>query len=218
MTDPVKAVLFDLDGTLLDTHALLAVSYDHAVREVLHKEWPEEKLLSMVGRPLLETMVVFADGDEEVGAEMTRVYRAYNESIHDEYVRAYDGIPEALAELADRGIAMGLVTSKFHKLAWRGLEVCGISKYLTAMVAPDTFPVSKPDPAPVLHGCELLGLDPSEVVYVGDSPFDVHAGIGAGCRTIACTWGFFTQEQLEPEHPTVYCQSAADLVNVIDSL
>lgn len=218
MSKPVKAVLFDLDGTLLDTHALLAASYDYAVREVLHETWPEEKLLSMVGRPLLDTMVTFAGGDEELGAELTRVYRGYNEVIHDEYVRAYAGIPEALAELAARGIPMGLVTSKFSKLARRGLEVCGISEPITVMVAPDIFSVSKPDPAPVIRGCELLGFDPGEVVYVGDSPFDVHAGIGAGCPTVACTWGFFTQEQLAKEHPTVYCYDAADLVSVIDAL
>lgn len=210
----IKAVLFDLDGTLLDTHDLLAVSYDHAIRTVLHEEWPVSKLLSMAGTPLDTQMVQFAGGDKELGAQLSQVYREYNEAVHDEYVHAYPGIPEVLDELAKRGLKMGVVTSKRQALARHGLEICGISQYLPILVAPDNFPIYKPEPGPVLHGCELLGLAPEEVVYVGDSPFDMHAGNGAGCPTVACTWGFFTLEQLEPEHPTVYCHDAADLVRL----
>ncbi|MBR5259965.1 MAG: HAD-IA family hydrolase [Eggerthellaceae bacterium] len=213
MSQPIKAVLFDLDGTLLDTQDLILASFRYATTEVLGQKIPDELLLAKVGQPLEVQMCDFTD-DPALQKELVDVYRDYNHAVHDERVRAFDGVVEMLDWLADAGYRMGVVTSKRQALAQRGLDVCGLAKYMEFVVAPDVFPIHKPDPAPVVHACELMGLDPAECLYVGDSPFDIAAGNGAGCETVAVTWGMFSAEVLADEDPMYVIGHPSDFANL----
>lgn len=210
MPNAVKAVLFDLDGTLLDTHDLILASFRHATSEVLGRSFPDEVLMQKVGQPLATQMWDFTD-DAAVHEQLLTTYRTFNHAAHDECVRAFEGVAEALAELHERGLRMGVVTSKMHALAMRGIEICGLADYIECLVAPDDFPAHKPDPGPVAYGCELLGLQPSECLYVGDSPFDIQAGNGAGCATVAVTWGMFAPELLAEHSPSHTIDTPAEL-------
>lgn len=200
-TGNIKGVLFDLDGTLLDTHDLILASFRHATRKVLGLCIPDEELLKKVGQPLDTQMWDFADNAETHELLLT-TYRAHNHAIHDDRVKAFAGVPEMLAQLQAASVKMGVVTSKRLALAARGLEVCGLADMMECLVAPDDFPEHKPAPGPVLHGCKLLGVQPSECIYVGDSPYDIQAGNAAGCPTVAVTWGMFDRALLEEQSPT----------------
>lgn len=217
MTDSpanIKAVLFDLDGTLLDTHDLILGSFRHATWEVLGERIADEDLLKKVGQPLDTQMWDFAANAEEHDRLLT-TYREHNHVIHDEMVRAFDGVAEMLSTLKDRGLRTAVVTSKRHALAQRGIDVCDLSNFIEFVVGPDDFPAHKPDPGPVLYACELMGFAPEECMYAGDSPYDIQAGNGAGCVTVACMWGMFAPELLDEQNPAFTIKRPEELIALI---
>ena len=207
----IRAILWDLDGTLQDSYGLILSSFRHATREVLGRVIPDAELMQKVGQPLDTQMWDFTD-DPEVHAKLTQVYREHNHRVHDEALRQFPGMREALAKLKAAGYVMGVVTSKRHALAWRGCEVTGVAAYMDFLIGSDDCPEHKPAPGPVLAGCKLAGFAPEQCMYVGDSPFDIAAGNGAGCVTVAALWGMFDRADLEPEQPDWWCDSFADFV------
>lgn len=214
----IEGVLFDLDGTLLDTHDLLLASFRHAVHEVLGEAGdaiPDETLMAKVGQPLNTQMWDFSGPDEQLHDELCRVYREYNHRIHDQMVRPFPGADASLSALTAAGLGLGVVTSKRHALAIHGLELFGLDARFRFLIGADDWETAKPDPGPILHGCDLLGIDPARCVYVGDSPYDMQAGNAAGCITVAATWGMFDRALLEAQRPDAWCASLAGLPDVI---
>ena len=213
--DRLRGVLFDNDGTLVDTYGLILSSFQHAMRVVLDREMPESTLMAKVGQPLAEQMKDFSD-NPMVQEELLRVYREFNHERHDSEVRVFPGVLEGLRRMRDAGFALGVVTSKMHWLAWRGLEVTGAAPFLQCCIGADDCSTFKPAPDPVIAGAHALGLRPGECLYVGDSPFDIAAGNAAGCRTVAALWGMFSRDALAAETPTFYCESFDDLVALVE--
>lgn len=209
-----QAVLFDLDGTLLDTYALILDSMRHCTTEVLGEEYPESRLMCGVGTPLAAQMATYSD-DPAVQQALLHSFRTFNEAAHDERVRPFEGVVETIAALHELGLPLGVVTSKRHALAAHGLELFGMLEKMSCVIGPDDFPEHKPKPGPVRHACELLGIKPEEALYVGDSPFDMQAGNGAGCPTVAVTYGMFPRERLEAENPTFIIDSACELLDLV---
>jgi pyrophosphatase PpaX len=208
----IKGILFDNDGTLVDTHDLILASMRYSTKHVLGCVIPDEDLMRKVGQPLAVQMVDFTSDPAEQ-EEILRVYREHNHAIHDDAVRAFPGAREALAELAAHGVKMGVVTSKMHALAWRGLEITGLAPYLDCCIGADDCERFKPEAEPVERGLRALGLEPSDCLYVGDSPFDIQAGAAAGCGTVAITWGMFSAEELAAQRPTYTCATFEELVD-----
>lgn len=209
----LKGILFDNDGTLVDTHDIILASMRHSTRTVLGRVIPDDVLMRKVGQPLVVQMRDFTP-DEDAQAEILRVYRAHNEATHDEKIRMFPGIDVALAELDRQGFALGVVTSKRRALAWRGLEVVGLSSYFSCCIGADDCTRFKPEPEPIERGAAALGLDPAECLYVGDAPFDLQAGKAAGTLTAAALWGMFPREVLACENPDAECAAVSDLVDV----
>lgn len=208
----VKGILFDNDGTLVDTHDIILASMRHSTRTVLGRVIPDEDLMRKVGQPLAVQMRDFSD-DPACQQEILRVYREHNHAIHDQAVRAYAGVREGLEELQACGFALGVVTSKMHALAWRGLEITGLAPYLACCIGADDCTRFKPEAEPVLNGLQALGLEPNECLYVGDAPFDIQAGKAAGTLTAAALWGMFPAETLRAESPDFEYRAFADLAS-----
>lgn len=209
-TRNIQAVLFDLDGTLLDTHDLLLTTFRHATRTVLHEVVPDERLMAKVGQPLNTQMWDFTD-DPAVHEELCRVYREYNAEIHDDLIKLFAGTVPMLERLKEAGYPLAVVTSKRHEIAMRGITRFDLGKYFEFLIGSDDWPEHKPHPGPVAHGCERLGFDARSCLYVGDSPFDMQSGNGAGCATAAALWGMFSQAALEAEHPMFVCADGTDV-------
>jgi pyrophosphatase PpaX len=203
-------VLLDLDGTVIDSVALIRESHRHAVRTVLGEDLADARLVANVGRPLIEQMRAFSP---ERAEELLDAYREWNHAHTADLLLAYDGLEEALQTMRRAGIRLGVVTSKSHPtvdLAWRvlpALEAC-----FEVVVAAEDTERHKPDPEPVLLALERLGAGPERACYVGDSPFDLRAGRAAGVATIAVTWGFFARDELEAEGPDLIVETPAELV------
>ena len=208
----VRGVLFDNDGTLVDTHDLILSSMRFSTREVLGREIPDERLMAKVGIPLADQLLDFTDGDSEQRDVLMRVYREHNHAHHDAAVKAFPGVLEGLRSLSDAGVAMGVVTSKRAQLATRGLQIVGAWPYMTCLIGPDDCPKAKPDPDPLLLGAQKLGLEPDECVYLGDSPFDIQAANAAGMTSAAALWGMFSAKELAAESPDCAFASFADFV------
>lgn len=211
----IKGILFDNDGTLVDTHDLILASMRYATTEVLGAPLPDDKLMEKVGQPLAVQAQAFTP-DEALQQEFLRVYREHNHAHHDEVVRPFPGIADALAALNERGLALGVVTSKLHALAWHGLEITGLAPFITCCIGADDCTRFKPDPQPVELGLEQLGLAPEECLYVGDSPFDMQAGKGAGCPVVAVTWGMFGLPELQAQKPDFIIDTPDELLRIVE--
>ncbi|WP_241158249.1 MULTISPECIES: HAD family hydrolase [unclassified Adlercreutzia] len=211
----VEGVLFDLDGTLIDTYETILVSMRYAVNDVLGKDLPDSELMRLVGTPLLDQLIHFADGDEQRGRELMDAYRVHNAAVHDAMVRSFPGTAEALARMRDAGLKLGIVTSKRHETAERGARIGGVLRFFDLLIGPDDWPEHKPAPGPVLRGCELLDVSPARCLYVGDSPYDLRAGNAAGCISVAALWGMFSADELVAEHPAIMCASLGELTDAL---
>jgi pyrophosphatase PpaX len=180
------AVLFDLDGTLIDSGAIILASFRHATQTVLRREIPDAELAALVGGSNIHDQMRSIDAAQV--DELVRVYREHNEPLHDE-LEAFEGIEHVLAELKREGRRLGIVTAKRRKTVELAFAVLPLERYFDVVVTSDMTERHKPDPEPVLKALERLGVEPGEAAFVGDSPFDVASGKAAGVFTVAVAWG-----------------------------
>ena len=206
-----EAVLFDLDGTLIDTIELILTSARHATKVVLGEALPDDVLRHNIGVPL---RVQFAEYAPEHVDELLAAYRAHNESVHDELIREYPGTEDALKALAAAGFRLGIVTSKSRPVAQRGLDFFGLGKYFDVTVGFEDTEIHKPEAAPIIEAAFRIGTSPTRCLYVGDSPHDMASGIAAGALTGAALWGPFPDRVLEPG-PDFALPSLSDLPRLL---
>lgn len=206
-------VLFDLDGTVIDSGAIILASMRHAAREVLGEEPSDELLMAAVGGPGLETQMHALAPDRV--EELVRVYRAHNEPLHEELV-CCPGIDDVLVRLKDEGRRLGIVTAKRRATVELAFNVLPLEHLFDTVVGGDETARHKPDPEPLLLAAERLDVDPKECAYVGDSPFDIRAAKAADMHAIAVTWGgIHNRAKLEAEEPDAIVDSAEELLGVL---
>jgi pyrophosphatase PpaX len=203
-------VLFDLDGTVVDSGAIILASMRHATREVLGTEHSDEELMRAVGGPGLEAqMAAFAPDRID---ELVRVYRAHNEPLHDD-LEACLGMEDVLVRLHDEGRRLGIVTAKRRSTAALAFAAVQVSHLFETVVGGDDTERHKPHPEPLLLAAERMGADPGRTAYVGDSPFDVAAAKAAGMYSVAVTWGrIHDRARLEQAEPDAIVDSAEELL------
>ena len=205
-------VLFDLDGTVIDSGAIILASMKHAAKEVLGEEPPDELLMAAVGGPGLEAQMHALAPDRV--EELVTVYRAHNEPLHAELV-CCAGIDDLLVRLKDEGRRLGIVTAKRRATVALAFDVLPLGHLFETVVGGDETKRHKPDPEPLLLAAERMGVDPEDCAYVGDSPFDIRAAKAAGMFAVAVTWGgIHERATLDAEEPDAIVDSAEDLYGV----
>ncbi len=206
------AVVFDLDGTVVDSVELIILSFQHAIRTVLGREISREDSIAWVGRPLREQMERFSPEHAE---ELVDVYREWNHREHDRMLKLYDGILGLLDALNHARVKIGLVTSKSRYTTQMAFDLTGIEAYFDSTVCSDEATGNKPLPDPILYCLRELGVDPADAAYVGDSPTDMQAAHAAEVAAVAVTWGVFDTAALEAENPDVLVHTIPELHEVL---
>jgi pyrophosphatase PpaX len=203
-------VLFDLDGTVVDSGGIILASMRHATREVLGRDFGDAELMQAVGGPGLEAqMAVFAP--ERVD-ELVRVYRDHNEPLHEE-LEACAGMEDVLQRLHEEGRRLGVVTAKRRSTVELAFARVPLAHLFETVVGGDETEKHKPDPEPLLLAAKRMNADPAETAYVGDSPFDIRAAKAAGMYAVAVTWGrIHDRERLEREEPDAIVERAEELL------
>jgi pyrophosphatase PpaX len=211
---PLRAVLFDLDGTLIDSLKLLVGAAQHAFSCRDAPPPPMEEWIALIGRPLAWQFAQYADTPEDVEL-LVNAYRAWQLEHHDQLTRCFDGIPGLVERLHAAGIRLAVVTSKGDAIAHRSLAHVGLDPFLDLVIGCDATARHKPDPEPVLLALERLEIAADECAFVGDSPYDVMAANGAGVRAIAVTWGTSTRATLVAVNPARMVNTVAELDAVL---
>jgi pyrophosphatase PpaX len=206
-------VLFDFDGTVVDSGGIILASMRHATREVLGREYSDRELMQTVGGPGLEAQMHALAPDQV--EQLVDVYRAHNEPLHDE-LEACAGMEDVLVRLRDEGRRLGIVTAKRRSTVELGFARVPIAHLFETVVGGDETELQKPNPEPLLLAAERLGADPAETAYVGDSPFDIRAAKTAGMFAVAVTWGrIHDAEKLASEEPDAIVDSPEELLGVL---
>ena len=182
----INTVLFDFDGTLVNTNDVIIASWQHTYMYYLGREESLEKITACFGEPLLLTMErEFPEVDPRESAE---VYRNFQKENADELVKIFPGIKELLESLKTDGFRMGVVTSRTRESAQRYMDMFGIGDYFEKMVSCDDTDIHKPNPEPILLCLKKMGITAEEALMVGDSPFDIKCANNAGVKSVLVGW------------------------------
>lgn len=221
MLTDVNAVLFDLDGTLVNTIPLIFECYRHTLETHLPGlEIPRRVIIGNLGRSLDDILRDFAAAGgapdpDALSREMLETYRSFQRDHLDALIQPYDGMRETLAGLRERGVTLGLVTSKVEWAARLSYQRYGLGEFLSVRVFHDDTALHKPDPEPLLFAAAKAGLLPARTAYVGDSVHDMAAGRAAGMKTIGALWGPSEREDLERSGADELAREPRELLEIV---
>lgn len=204
----VSTVIFDLDGTLVDTIDLIVASFQHIHRTKLGTELDRERVLPWIGRTLRDIYAEIAPGREQ---ELTEAYIDWNFAHLEQLQRDYTGMRELLAELRTVGLRIGIATAKRRRSTMRSLAAAGLAEAVDAIVTMEDTAQHKPSPEPILKALALLGAEAESAIYVGDAVPDMLAAKSAGVGSVAVTWGAGDATALAATSPDHMCTTVEEL-------
>ena len=210
------ALLFDLDGTLIDSIELLLDCMRFAFADRTHAPTRAEWVAG-IGTPLRTQLAEWAAEEADVDALVAR-YREYQELHLERLTTAYPGVLDTLAWAHANGHATGIVTSKGKVMTARSLGHVGLANAFDTIVTYEETTRHKPLADPVLLALERLNIPASRALFTGDSPHDMHSGRAANVATAAATWGPFTRDELAPAQPTYWLTSITELPAIVSGL
>ena len=194
----IRAVVFDLDGTLLDSTEAIVDSFFHLFDTLGEARPCRAKILAGIGHPLAQELALLTERDATTCAD---IYRAHYRATAREKTVLYPGVRETLEALCSAGLRLGFATSKQRGSAEMLLEHLGILEYFECRIGPDDVIQPKPHPEAVLKSMAVLGVGADELFFVGDMHFDVLAAAAAGVRCLAVATGYASREALEALQP-----------------
>lgn len=208
----ITCLLFDLDGTVLDTEAVIVESMQYTIERYTGKRPTPAELAPIFGLPIHDQMAMY---NADQADEMVVTYVEHNLREHPRLVKPYPQIPEVLVELEQRGYRLALVTSKKQGSTEFGLDLFALRAHFPIMVCADHVSRHKPDPEPVTKALTALGVAPEQALMIGDSPWDIIAGRRAGTRTVAALYGMFDRSAVLAERPDYTLELPSDLLELL---
>ncbi|MBU8908653.1 pyrophosphatase PpaX [Desertibacillus haloalkaliphilus] len=208
----IDTLLFDLDGTIINTNELIISSFLHTLDHYYPGEYTREKVINFIGPPLYDS---FKEVDPERFEEMVAMYRKHNLANHDELVQEYEGVYETIEELSKRGYKLAVVTTKKSKTAHMGLKLTGLDKFFDVVITIDDVENVKPDPEPLDKAMKLLGSSAETTIMVGDSQYDVLGGKNANTKTAGVAWTIKGADYLKSLDPDYMLEHMSDLLEIV---
>ncbi|CAM4472113.1 pyrophosphatase PpaX [Paenibacillus tarimensis] len=209
----INTVLFDLDGTILDTNELIIQSFMHALKDIVPAGFSREHMIPSMGMPLAYQMQKFS-GLEDV-SHLIAAYREINLRLHDDLVTAFPYVNEVMERLHRSGFKQGVVTTKMRLTTDRGLAFVGLRDYVQSVITVDDVEHPKPHPEPVLKAIKELNADPAATLMVGDSVVDIQAANEAGAISVGVAWSLKGAEVLRDAGAKHIIQDMRDLYDIV---
>lgn len=204
-----RYIIFDIDGTILDTEFAILSSLQKLVFEVLNKKLSFHELKFALGIPGREALNIL--GIKNHSECLERWDKYFRDFFH--HVKLFDNIKETLDKLQNSGISMGIVTSKTKEEYLHDFKFFGLIDYFKLAICADDTEKHKPNPEPILKFIELSGADKSEVIYIGDTVYDMNCALGAGVHFALALWGAKSSEKI---NATYFFENPAQLLELID--
>jgi pyrophosphatase PpaX len=208
----MKALLFDFDGTLLNTNDLILDTFMHVLNERFPGQFKREDCLRFIGPSLKETFDELTPGETD---DMIAKYQAWNLSHHDELAKGYEGVVETLTQLKEMGIKIAIVSTKKRFSLARGIELLGIGDLIEFYIGIDDVKNEKPHPEPVLLALEKLGVAKEDAMMIGDNYHDILAGQNAGVKTAGVSWSIKGADYLQTFNPDYMLKHMKDLISIV---
>ncbi|WP_042462945.1 pyrophosphatase PpaX [Neobacillus dielmonensis] len=212
MTNKITTLLFDLDGTLIDTNQLIINSYLHTLNKFFPEKYTQADVLPFMGPTLHEA---FSSIDQERVEEMIVEYRTFNIANHDALVKEFPGVYETIKRLHEKGFKLGIVTTKRLDVAMKGLRLMKLDPFFDVVIAEDHVTRTKPDPEPIYKALEQLSSSPEETFMVGDNFHDILSGKNAGTKTAGVAWAFKGRDYIAKYEPDYILDQMTDLLKIV---
>jgi pyrophosphatase PpaX len=208
----IHTVLFDLDGTIIDTNELIIQSFLHTFDGITPEPLTREHIIPNMGRSLVDQMKFFSGRDEV--EDLVQKYRAFNIEQHDALVTEFPGVREALGKLHAAGLKLGIVTSKVRVTSEMGLKLCGLYDFFDTIVTVQDVEKPKPDPEGIRKALSELGSDREGALMVGDSHYDIEAARNAGVASVAVGWSLKGLDYLNSYSPYYLINDIRELLPI----
>ncbi|WP_227937301.1 pyrophosphatase PpaX [Alkalihalobacillus deserti] len=208
----IDTLLFDLDGTLINTNELIIASFLHTLEQYRPGEFTREHVIEFIGPPLIDS---FKTVDPTRVDEMIQVYRTHNHANHDDLVTEYEGVYETIEQLHEKGFKLAIVTTKIRKTALMGLKLTGLDKFFDVVVGLDDVEKAKPDPEPLEKALKRLGSSKETAMMIGDSHADVLAGKNLGVPTAVVGWSIKGEEKIRTFEADYTLSNMRDLLAIV---
>lgn len=212
MKNKITTLLFDLDGTLIDTNELITASYLYTLEKYRPGQYGPKDILPFMGPPLLD---VFMDIDPEKAEEMVDVYRKHNIEHHDLLVKEFEGVYETIQMLYKSGFKLAIVSTKKRDTVIKGLNLTKLMPFFECIITIDEVVNPKPDPEPLMKAMKLLDSKPEETMMIGDNYHDILGGKNAGTLTCGVAWSLKGKDYLQEFKPDYMLDKMSDLLEIV---
>lgn len=212
MSRKISTLLFDLDGTLINTNDLIITSFLHTFEQYYPGKYKREDVLPFMGPTLSETFTAINSDKAE---EMADVYRTFNKANHDLLVTEFPGVYSTVKTLKENGFKLGIVTTKMADVAKMGLDLTKLTPFFDTMVALDHVTKSKPDPEPIYKALDALDSNVEEAMMIGDNHHDIMGGKNAGVKTAGVAWSLKGKDFLNKYKPDYMLDTMDDILKIV---
>lgn len=209
--DSYKAILFDLDGTLLDTNELIIETFLHVLGEKFPGKYNREHVLPFLGPTLTES---FNTIDPALTESLIEAYRAWNIQMHDQMVVPFDGVVDTLYKLKEQGYKLAIVSTKRRDMIDRGIKLMKCENLFDTIVGLEDVKHTKPDPEPIELALKRLGVEKEHALMIGDNYHDIVGGQKAGVDTAAVAWSMKGEAFLATFLPTYMIHHMNELLTI----
>ncbi|MGM0855078.1 MAG: pyrophosphatase PpaX [Bacillota bacterium] len=208
----ITTILFDLDGTLINTNELIISSFLHTLNHYYPGHYEEKDVHPFMGPPLEES---FGGLDPDRMEEMCAHYRAFNHEHHDTLVTEFEGVYETVQALYENGYKLAIVSTKVRDVVLKGLDLMNLRSFFEVIITLDEVENAKPHPEPIEKALVALGSSPEEAIMIGDNHHDILAGKNAGVLSAGVAWSAKGREHLAHYEPDFMLDNMKDLLPIV---